>query len=1127
MSLAPWVLPPALLALLLVAADAARRRILLRMALRNLGRRRAQALAIALGLMVGTALISGALATGDSMNAAIRGTSIGAFGELDETVGVEGRLYFPEDVVARLEADAGVRAATEALAPIVLEDVAVEHARTRQGEPRAALIGLDPQRDARFGPYRTATGTVAASDLRGGEAILNERLAASLGARAGDVVTLRYAQRPDPFLPRVFLFNGSLAAGAGSPAPLPLPGLPPPYTPPGPADEATFEFPVDEGAARVTAALLWGSAGNATDLDLLLEAPDGTVEANANGTLGAPDAPAVLNATAQTGAWQARVASKAAANQRFTLAVLVFYPVSDLAQLQDFLAALEERPEARGFLANLTGGLRLEARNVTVRAVALEPGRGAFLNAPDVFVRLDEAQAMFGKPGRVNLVMVSNPGDQEQGLHGTERAMAALERAVASLKASAEGGELEGLRPRPLKQEWVQEAERAGGLFASFLTTMSSFSILAGLILIINIFVMLTEERRGELGIARALGMTRGEVTRLFLYEGAAYAVLASALGALLGLLVSLGLITALNLTLSEQLLIGIPFQPTPDALLVAFGCGVLMTLLAVALASQRAARLNIVRSIRRLEEPDTPLGPAALWGGAVLVALGLPATAWALAGNSFTALVLAPNLAIVGGALLAARFLHRSDAGRLAGATMFAYNLWTIFAFETPASTEGTVMGPLRGVLLVVGAVLVLVQSRWLLDGSVHLLQRARALRPIARTALAYPLHKKLRTGLTVVMFGLVLTVVVLFSVFFAIFTPVLGEQSGGYDVRADSTLPVQDFAARLIDAQPEQPALRGVAGVASLEYAEVFGGRLITVEGQRVRYQGPPVDYVYGFDEAFAATQDFPLIELDPRFPTARDAYEAILDDPSLIVVSRLYTNGPDGRPGTHGVGDTLTMRSRAGLLNFTIVGVQKQLYFGGVFTSKAVVEANFDALHGLHLLHVRDGADAAAVARAVEASQSELGVDAASIAEEAEAFLQAQRQLYALFQVYLGLGLVLGIASLGIITARSVLERRQEVGMLRAIGLPRAMVFRSFVVEGLFIVTLGAAIGLGIGVVVAYGVHTKSLAGLGLPFVVPWGDIAIILAVAYAATLAAVLGPARRAAALAPAEAIRYIE
>lgn len=1120
-----WVMAPAALSLAVVLASALRRPILLHMAVRNLRRRRAQALAIALGLMVGTALISGALSTGDSMTAAIRRTSIHAFGELDESVGLDGRLYFPAGVAGQLARDPRVAAATEAVAPVIIEDVTVAHRAARQSEPRAALVGLDPARDAAFGAYHTADGPRSLAALGPDEAVLNQRLAETLQAGPGDTITVRYAQRPEPLLPRLFVFNGTLTAGAGAPLPLPVPGLPPPYaTPPG---EAQFEVPVDEGAVRLTAVLFWGSPGNVTDLDVLLVAPDGTFEANPNGTLGQPDAPAVVNASAQTGPWAARVASKAAANQGFTLVVLVFYPITDLAQVEAFLAELEARPEAAPLLQGLSGNIRLEARNFTVAFVALEEGRGGFLNARDVFVRLDVAQAMFGKPEQANLIMVSNPGGEEEGLQGVAPAMAALDAALADLQAQSEEPAVDGLRARPLKQEFVQEAERAGGLFSSFLTTMSSFSILAGLILIVNIFVMLTEERRAELGISRAVGMTRGDVTRLFLYEGGVYAVLASLLGALFGLGVSLFLITALNVSLGDRILLHIPFAPTLDALLIAFGAGVLMTLAAVALASQRAARLNIVRSIRRLEEPDTPLGRGAQWAGLAMLAAGVPLSAWAFLSNTFTGIVLAPNLVILGAALLAARVLHRSDAMKLAGVALFAYNLFTIYTFETPASLEGTVVSPLRGVLLVVGAVLVLVNSPRFLRGSTRALAALPSVRPIARTALAYPLHKKLRTALTIVMFGLVLTVVVLFSIFFAIFTPSLEEQSGGFDVEADSTLPVPDFARRLAQAARAEPALRDVQDVASLDYAEVVGGRLITVDGERVRYNGPPIDYVYGFDAAFAEAQDFPLLELDPRFATPREAYLAALDDPSLIIVSRTYTNGEDGRPGVHHVGDTLTMRSRGGNLTFTIVGIQEQLYFGGVFVAKPVVQANFEGLHGLHLVHVREGGDAVAVARAIEATQEDLGVDASSIAAEAERFLQGQRQLYALFEVYLGLGLVLGIASLGIITARSVLERRQEVGMLRALGLPRRMVFRSFVVEGLFVVTIGAVIGVGIGLVVAYGAWLKSLAVLGLPFTIPWFDLAVILAVAYVATLLAVLGPARRAARLAPAEAIRYIE
>ncbi|MCA1814392.1 MAG: ABC transporter permease, partial [Halobacteriales archaeon] len=722
--------------------------------------------------------------------------------------------------------------------------------------------------------------------------------------------------------------------------------------------------------------------------------------------------------------------------------------------------------------------------------------------------------------------MVSNQGDEEQGLLRTPEAMRALDAAVAEVhRAHAQEPAYDGLRATALKQQWVEQAEQAGGLFSSFLTMMGSFSILAGLILIVNIFVMLAEERKAELGVARALGLARNDVTRLFLYEGAAYAVAASALGALLGLGVSLGLITAFNAAYSERISLVVPFHPGLDSLLLAFAAGVVMTLCAIGLASQRAARLNIVRSIRMLEEPDLPLSRAWSLAGLALALLG--AGGVLVASGSFTVVVLGPSAVLVGLAVLAARRVRRSAAAKLAGLGLLAFNFWTIFSLDTPPTTEGMVMGPMRGVLLVVGAVLVLVNLRALLTLSTALLARMRSVRAVARSALAYPLHKKLRTSLTVVMFALVITVVVLFSIFFAMFTPHLEEQSGGYEVRGETTLPVDDLAARLQAAQGGEPALAGVRDVASLEDAEVWGGKLLTVNGQAIQYHGPPVDDVYGFDEAFARSQEFSLLELDGKYATPRDAYLAVLRDPGLVVVSQVYSYGEDGRPGAHHVGEILGMKTRSGQLNLTIVAIQKQVYYGGVFVGKPLLRTHFDNVAGLHLLHTRPGADAAQVAKAMERSQQDVGMDAASVQEEAKQLLAQSQRLYALFEVYLGLGLVLGIASLGIITARSVLERRQEVGMLRAIGLPRRMVLRSFLVEGLFIVTLGTVIGLVIGIVTAWGVHVKSLAALGIPFVIPGTDIAAILAVAYAATLLAVYGPARRAAELQPAEAIRYIE
>src|SRR5256885_15042983 len=65
---------------------------------------------------------------------------------------------------------------------------------------------------------------------------------------------------------------------------------------------------------------------------------------------------------------------------------------------------------------------------------------------------------------------------------------------------------------------------------------VSFFSIAVGVLLIFLIFVMLAAERRAEMGMSRAVGLKRRHLTQMFLFEGLAYTLGASVVGAALGL---------------------------------------------------------------------------------------------------------------------------------------------------------------------------------------------------------------------------------------------------------------------------------------------------------------------------------------------------------------------------------------------------------------------------------------------------------------------------------------------------------------------------------------------------------------------------------------------------------------
>ena len=77
-------------------------------------------------------------------------------------------------------------------------------------------------------------------------------------------------------------------------------------------------------------------------------------------------------------------------------------------------------------------------------------------------------------------------------------------------------------------------------------TTFGSFSIAAGILLIFLIFVMLAAERRGELGIARAIGTRRSHLVKMYLFEGLAYDLVAALFGTVLGVAVAYAMVLAM-----------------------------------------------------------------------------------------------------------------------------------------------------------------------------------------------------------------------------------------------------------------------------------------------------------------------------------------------------------------------------------------------------------------------------------------------------------------------------------------------------------------------------------------------------------------------------------------------------
>ncbi|MFD8886513.1 ABC transporter permease [Streptomyces erythrochromogenes] len=122
---------------------------------------------------------------------------------------------------------------------------------------------------------------------------------------------------------------------------------------------------------------------------------------------------------------------------------------------------------------------------------------------------------------------------------------------------------------------------------------------------------------------------------------------------------------------------------------------------------------------------------------------------------------------------------------------------------------------------------------------------------------------------------------------------------------------------------------------------------------------------------------------------------------------------------------------------------------------------------------------------------------------------------------------LGMALVISVLGVVNtlAMSVFERTQEIGMLRAIGLDRSRVKNMIRLEAVVISLFGAALGVVIGIFLAWAVgSTLAEAMPGYALILPWDRIGIFLLLAAVVGVLAAMWPARSAARLNMLTAIK---
>ncbi len=240
--------------------------------------------------------------------------------------------------------------------------------------------------------------------------------------------------------------------------------------------------------------------------------------------------------------------------------------------------------------AVLTGNLDNGAAGGVIGVDAFQTVFGAEFSPPDQWAAI----AVAASGGVVGSLELSEALDNDIG-----ELLVRLERQNPDLYRVSG---LSRFGTEPLKADILESAELIASIFTTLFLFMGSFSVAAGILLIFLIFAMLAEERKPEMGIARAVGMQRNDLIQMFISEGMIYNLGGAVIGVILGLLFAMGMIAAMNQGF-ESFGFAFTWTVTYKSLIISAGIGVVITFITVLFSSFRAARLNIVAAIRDIPE--------------------------------------------------------------------------------------------------------------------------------------------------------------------------------------------------------------------------------------------------------------------------------------------------------------------------------------------------------------------------------------------------------------------------------------------------------------------------------------------------------------------------------------------
>ena len=760
---------------------------------------------------------------------------------------------------------------------------------------------------------------------------------------------------------------------------------------------------------------------------------------------------------------------------------------------------------------------------------------------------MDIAAELLGGTPRRSMILVEIPQNESNATIVIQALEDWANRRADILSSSASLNDV--------KAESIESIEGAGSSFSTLFLIFGAFLVMAGLLLIVNLWTMATEDRSQQFGLLRAIGASSNDVEWLLRIEGVILSLPGCIFGSMLGLGIAGLLMGGLGAFFEATFGVGFSFAWTTNSLIIGAMSGFLLSAITLRISSFVLSRRNSISSLRGLSSNFSTVRFWSLIASIFLIVGAFVSLimsfvldevstgiGYSLRISGISILLLSLILPVEG---IFRKMLPKRprilgvEQSRNGVAWLFSSTLMgtliivsCLFFSSGSQSTDFSLI--ISGVFLLVAGVLI--------GSSLGPFLARRALREIAKSkpkmsaifslSIAYPQSRPFRAAASMAMYSIVLFALIAlsgYSTLFASYVSDLGENSRGeYDLIMTSSGQELDLSP-LFDWSDDDLERNGIESFTIMDVG------LCIIRGNDTN---STYSTLRGVSLSFLEVGALPLSEWDPSLgDSAVDVWAEVLSNPNLAIVdasigmesySLLGSLPAEGRGLSSGstieIRDPLRPMVQTNLRVAGVLTEDASLLLSGVLVSSDAFSSLAESSNSMGWIALSEEVDVSAVASNL---QLEFGPEGANVLVVDELFDQIRIilvSLLGLLRVFLALGLFIGVSGLAVVTARSINERKQQIGVIRAIGMQSKQVANSILIEVGWISGIGVINGFLAGLTFHFLLFKTYIENEGVSFVVPWAEFLFIILLSLFMTLLAVLPIVKNGSSVSPTQAMR---